>query len=737
MKVVILGGGPAGLYCGLLIKKAGLSHDVTIIERNPPDITYGWGVVFSDRTLASFQRADFKTYGQITDQFVIWDAIDVHYRGETIRCGGHVIASISRKRLLNILQERCAELGVNLRFSTEISDLSELPACDLLVGADGVNSLVRKTYEEQFGPSIELGNAKYIWLGADKVLDAFNFIFHQNEYGLFQVHAYPFSGSMSTFIVECDEQSWLNAGLDLADESYSLAFCQQLLKDDLGGQLQDGLLSNNSRWVNFPTLKTKHWSHAIQSPDGKATRTRTRLVLLGDSGHTAHFSIGAGTKLAMEDAISLAGALEQHPDLGRALNEYELERKPVVETFQRAAHESQSYFETIKRYLGLEPMPFAFQLLTRSGRISYDDLHFRDARFGDAVDRRFSDAANCLNRLKPKNLRVASESPMFAPPPMFAPITLRGLTLSNRIVASPRCECAAHDGAPGDCQAEAIVGAASGAGLVLTGICAVSPEGRITPGDTGMYDARHEAAWASVVEQAHDRRGHIAVQIGHAGRRGSTRPRAEGLDRPLREGNWPLLSASALPYTPCSQLPKEMGRADMDLVRENFVQAARMAGRAGFDMLQLHFADGYLLASFLSPLTNVRQDSYGGDLEGRLLCPIEVFDAVRAVWPSQKPLSVTLTASDCSKGGLEVEDAIAIARALKEHGCDLIDVRAGQTVPDGDPAYGRGYLTSYSERLRNGAGVPTMVGGYLSTSNEVNTVLAAGRGDLCIVSRVD
>ncbi|MDQ3928633.1 MAG: FAD-dependent monooxygenase, partial [Chloroflexota bacterium] len=375
--ITVLGGGPAGLYFALLAKKADPPCDITVIERNPANVTYGWGVVFSDRTLASFQRADYKTYERITENFVIWDAIDVRYRGETIRCGGHVIAAISRRLLLNILQERCAELGVNMVFGREVHDLEELGSSyDLLVAADGIHSLARKQYEAEFKPSIDMGRARYIWLGADKVLNAFTFIFHETEHGLFQVHAYPYSGTSSTFIVECAENTWQRAGLDDATEEESLAFCRRLLNNDLDGAR---LLSNNSKWISFPTLKTKNWHTQIRNPKSQVRN----LVLMGDAAHTAHFSIGSGTKLAMEDAIALANALEQHSDIEKALNEYELERKPVVETFQRAAHESQTYFETLKRYLVLDPVPFAFQLLTRSGRITYDDLHFRDARFGD------------------------------------------------------------------------------------------------------------------------------------------------------------------------------------------------------------------------------------------------------------------------------------------------------------------------------------------------------------------
>lgn len=738
MKIVILGGGPAGLYAGLLIKKNNPAHDITILERNAADVTYGWGVVFSDRTLASFQRADARSYEQITNHFVIWDAIDTCYRDERIRCGGHVIASIARKRLLNILQERCRELGVTLRFGCDMADLSQLGAYgdfdnyDLLIAADGINSTVRRAYAGHFQPTIAQGKARYIWLGTDKVLDSFTFIFRENEHGFFQVHAYPFGGNASTFIVECDEETWLKAGLDKASEAESIAYCEQLFAHDLQGA---SLFSNNSKWISFPTLKTKNWHYG-------------RIVLLGDAVHTAHFSIGSGTKLAMEDAIALAAALEQleqHDDLESALNAYELERKPVVETLQRAAMQSQSYFETLKRHANLEPVPFTFHLLTRSGRITYDDLKLRDVRFGDMIDRWYAQqaapyATKWGNRDMPFQTR-------FAPPPMFASFKLRSLQLPNRVVQSSTAEGML----PGvhirgmsllkfKLRRKGFVPFAwpfcAGAGLVIVEHVAISDDGRITPNNSGLYTEQQAGAWKWAMDSlAPISSAKSGIELNHAGRRGATRPRSQGVDRPLREGAWPLLSASALPYLPYSQAPKAMERADMERIRDDFVRATGYAEQAGFDLLQLNCAHGYLLASFLSPLTNQRHDEYGGSLENRLRFPLEVFEAVRAVWPEAKPLSVALTATDCVKGGFAVEDAIMVAKTLKERGCDLITVQAGQTTPEGEPAYGRGFLTPFSDRIRNEAGIPTLVGGYLISSDEVNTILAAGRADLCMMGQ--
>ncbi|HEX8982976.1 MAG TPA: FAD-dependent monooxygenase [Ktedonobacterales bacterium] len=695
MYITILGAGPAGLYCGLLLKKANPSHHVRILERNPPDATYGWGVVFSDRTLAAFQEADFKSYKAITSRFVLWDAIDTYYRGELIHCSGHVFAGLARKVLLTTLQERCRELGVLLAFSTEVERLESLAPADLVIAADGVNSLARRTHEAAFVPRISPGTARYIWLGADKTLDAFTFIFKESEYGLFQVHSYPFSGDRSTFIVECAEDVWRRAGLEQASEQESIVFCERLFADELRGAR---LYSNNSKWINFSTLKCAHWHTG-------------NLVLLGDAAHTAHFSIGSGTKLAMEDAIALANAIEQYPDLERALTEYELTRRPIVELLQGAAAESQGYFEHTQRFTTLPSAQFSFNLLTRSKRITYDDLRLRDPRYIEWVDRSF---ATCGSQ---------TEQITFAPPPVFTSLALGGLSLSNRIVTQP--------------SAERTWTAQAGAGLEIYGPLAVSADGRATPNQPGLYDADHSATLRAQVDSLHETSIKVCAVLNHAGRRGASRaPTASAslLDRPLVTGAWPLVSASALPYTPRSQTPSELTRDAMRAVIEQFTSAASVADARGFDMLLLHMAQGYLLASFLSPLTNQRTDDFGGSLANRMRFPLEVFAAVREVWPRQKPLGVALNCHDGVKGGLTLDDAVATAASLKALGCDLIQPMAGQTTPEASLPYGKAFLAPLAERIRTEVGMVTLVGGYITTTNEANTLLAGGRADLILMT---
>jgi anthraniloyl-CoA monooxygenase len=710
VKIVVLGAGPGGLYSAILLKKAHPSHDITVIERNPPDATFGWGIVFSDRTLTSLREADYRSYKSITDHFVIWDAIDVRYRKQVIRSEGHVFAGIARKKLLQILQQRCAEVGVAMHFHRDLADVSQLPPYDLLIASDGINSLVRKAYAEVFQPSLEIGKSKFVWLGAAMPFDSFTYLFEENEHGLFQVHAYTFDGDTSTFIVECTEQAWRNAGLDQATEADTIAYCEKVFDDTLKGR---ALLPNRSLWLNFVTVRNKTWSHG-------------NIVLLGDSAHTAYFGIGSGTKMAMEDAVALANSFERHSDIESALNGYELERRPVIESLQRAAHESRTYFEETPRYLHFEPMQYAFRLLTRA-KISYDNLRIRDARYVASMDRWY------WGRVVQG--QSGASTALVVPPPMLTPLRLREMTAANRSVLAAASSSLAKDGLPGGEHREALVRQAlSGAGLVMTEIAAVAPEGRITPGCAGMYADEQQRAWSGIVEEI--RRvsdAKLCIQLGHAGRRGATRPRGEGLDRPLRQGSWPIVSASAIPYSPRSQTPTAIDGAGIANLRQDFVRAAQRAAEAGFDMLQLHFAQGYLAASFLSSLTNQRQDCYGGSLENRMRLLIEVLDDVRAVWPKERPLGIALTATDWSKGGFEIDDAVTVAAALKKHGCDIITVLAGQTVIDDDPHFGPGFLTSQSDRVRNEAHIPTIAAGYLTSTDQVNTIIAAGRADLCIM----
>ncbi len=714
MRIVSIGGGPAGLYFALLMKKADPGHDVTVVERNRADDTFGFGVVFSDATLDTFIEADRPTGEAITRAFAHWDDIDIHYQGQVLTSTGHGFSGMSRQALLDILQRRCAELGVALRFQTDVTDLTPYRDADLVLAADGVNSLVRSEYAEHFQPHVDWRPNRFVWLGTTFPFRAFTFIFKESPHGLWRVHAYRYDARHSTFIVETTETTWRRAGLDQASEDDTVVFAERLFARELEGHR---LLKNRSLWRSFPTVKNAHWHW-------------NNVVLIGDAAHTAHFSIGSGTKLAMEDAIALAGALHRHRDVAGALDAYEEERRPQVESIQRAAQVSLEWFEQTERYHGrLEPLQFAFSLLTRSLRVTHDNLKVRDAKFVETVDRWF--AAKAADQSK---VSVAAQP---VPPPMFIPLRLRELVLANRVVVSPMCQYSADDGTPNDWHLVNLGSrAVGGAGLVIAEMTDVSREGRISPGCTGMYKPEHVTAWKRVVEFVHAHSpARIALQLAHAGRKGSTRRLWEGIDEPLAEGNWPLISASAIPYFPHSQIPKAMDRADMERVQADFVKAASMAEAAGFDMLELHMAHGYLLASFVSPLTNTRTDAYGGTLDNRLCYPLAVFDAVRAVWPAARPISVKISATDWADGGVTPEESVEFARRLKAHGCDLVTVSTGQTVAHQHPAYGRLYQTPFSDRIRHEAGIATMTVGAVASYADVNSILAAGRADLCALAR--
>ncbi len=707
MRIGVLGGGPAGLYFALLAKKADPSHDIFVLERNAPDATFGWGVVFSEETLGALRDADYESYVDMIEALASWTGIDVHYRNDVVRSGGHVFSGAARKKLLEILQARVRSAGVGLEFHTEVPDLSRFDGCDLVVAADGVNSSVRRVYAEQLRPTLDVHRSKYVWFGTDLLFDAFTFIFRRTEHGMFQVHAYPFDAQTSTFIVECNQATWERAGLEHATEAESIAFCEELFALELAGHK---LMSNRSLWTSFVTVRCESWH-------------RGNVVLLGDAAHTAHFTIGSGTKLAMEDAISLSNALIRHrTDVEAALTEYEMERQPVIERFQEAARESATYFENVIRYSHFEPLQFSFHLLTRSGRITHLELERRDPAYLASVDRWFAKRTESAgDRLVP-------------PPPVFEPLRLRDLQLENRIVLSPPGEDMAREGLPDDRHlAPFREAAAAGPGLVLTEVVAVSAHGRITSGSAGLYEERHVHPWRALVRGVHDRRSRIGVVLGHAGRRGSTRPRREGIDRPLAKDGWPLISASPIPYTPRLPEPRAVDTRRFSEVTQDFVAAALLATACGFDLLVLDCSHGYLLASFLSPLSNRRDDEYGGSLENRLRFPLGVLDAVRAAWPSERPLGVRFTADDWAPKGITPEEATAAAAAFRDHGADLLDVVAGQTVANDRPAYGRMFLVPLSDRIRNEVRMPTMTSGNITTVDEVNTILAAGRADLCVM----
>jgi anthraniloyl-CoA monooxygenase len=711
-RVVCVGGGPAGLYAAILLRKALPRTRVEVFERNRPDDTFGWGVVFSDQTMDNFRLADPESHADIVGSFHHWDDIEVHFRGEVLRSGGHGFCGIARQRLLNILQERAAALGVELTFQREVEDDAAYVDADLVLGSDGVNSRVRARHAAVLEPSVEVRRCRYIWLGIERPFDAFTFAFERTEHGWFQIHAYQFSADLSTVIVETREETWRAHGLDRADTGQSIEFCERLFARYLGGRpLQSNARHlRGSAWLNFNRVSCRRWH------DGN-------VVLIGDAAHTAHFSIGSGTKLAMEDAISLVRHVTATRELPRALEAYHEERNVEVLKLQSAARNRMEWFENVARYTALPPRQFAYSLLTGSQRIGHENLKLRDDTFVAGYERWLADRSGADGATRA---------------PMFLPLRLRGLTLANRVVVSPMAQYMAKDGVPGDWHL-VHYGSRSlgGAGLVYTEMTCVSPEGRITPGCTGLWNETQRDAWRRIVGFVHDHSpAAFCLQLGHSGRKGSTQLGWQEMDRPLAGGNWRICAPSPLPYFEgVSQVPEPMTRADMDRVRDEFVRAAMLGHEAGFDMLELHMAHGYLLASFISPLTNKRDDAYGGALANRMRFPLEVLAAVRAAWPADKPLSVRISACDWADGGLDEDDLIAVAAAIKAVGADLIDVSSGQTVPWQEPVYGRMWQTPFADRIRNEVGIATIAVGNIFDADHVNSIIASGRADLCALAR--
>jgi len=734
MNIVCVGGGPAGLYAGLLMKQRDPAHAVTVIERNRPYDTFGWGVVFSDQTLDNLARADRPSADAILQAFNHWDDIDVHFKGRSVSSGGHGFCGIGRKRLLNILQRRCEELGVALVFDTEVADDQAIAAqydADLVIACDGLNSRIRARYAATYQPDIDTRQCRFVWLGTRKKFEAFTFAFERTEHGWFQAHAYQYDGDTSTFIVETPEEVWRKAGLDEMSQQQALAFCERLFAQYLDGH---ALMSNaahldgSAMWIKFPRIVCREWVHwnAIGAK-------RVPVVLMGDAAHSAHFSIGSGTKLALEDAIELAHCFARHEGEGieAVLAGYRALRAVEVLKLQSAARNSMEWFENVRRYTAMEAEQFAYSMLTRSQRLSHENLRLRDAGYVARLEQWIAARAYAQAGLPmPKTARSI--------PPMLTPFKVRGTVLKNRIVVSPMAQYSAADGVAGDYHLVHLgARAMGGAGLVFAEMTCVSADARITPGCPGLYAPAHTAAWQRIVDYVHaNTDAKIGIQLGHAGAKGSTRVAWEGADLPLAEGNWPLVAASEQQYLEgVSQTARAATPQDLERIKADFVRAAREAAKAGFDWLELHCAHGYLLSSFISPLTNRRADRYGGSLENRCRYPIEVFEAVRAAWPPDLPISVRVSANDWVEGGITPDDAVAIARLFKEAGADMIDCSSGQVSKREKPVYGRMYQTPFADRIRNEAAIPTIAVGAIYEADHANGIIASGRADLCAIAR--
>jgi anthraniloyl-CoA monooxygenase len=715
VKIVVIGGGPGGLYFALLMKKRYPTYTIAVYERNRRDDTFGFGVVFSDETLDNLMDYDAESYQGITEQFSYWDEIDFYFHGELVRSGGHGFCGTERRTLLMVLQERCRALGVQLNFSTEVTDLEAFADADLIVAADGINSFIREQFKEYFEPTIEWRRNHFIWLGSTAPSPAFSFYFTTNECGIWDLCTYQYKRDMSTWVIEAPEATWDKAEslIGSLSEQETVEYLERLWAHLLKGHK---LIANRSIWRRFPVVRNKNWYHR-------------NIVLLGDALHTAHFSIGSGTKLAMEDAINLLNAFEGAGSVDEALQRFQAGRREDVEKTQYAANVSALWTENPARYWRMEPVQACFSMLSRAKAVTFDNLKMRDAQFVEKVQSWFA------KTVRDQGFDLPLDNP---PPPMFTPFRLGNMVVENRVVVSPMNMYSAEPGGiPGDFHLVHLGRfGMGGAGIVFAEMTAVSELGRITPGCPGIYSADQVAAWKRISDFIHRQsKAKFCLQLGHSGRKGSTRRGWEGMDHPLPDGNWDLMAASPLAFHEFMHVPQEITRSQMLQVRDDYARAAVNADKAGFDMIEVHAGHGYLLSGFISPLSNQRQDEYGGSLENRMRFPLEIFDAVKANWPSHKPISVRISATDWAPGGITPEDGLKIAALFKQHGADIIDVSAGQTSRWANPVYGRMFQTPFSEMVRNEVRIPTIAVGNITTADQVNTIIAAGRADLCALAR--
>ena len=704
MKITVIGGGPGGLYFSILTKKAMPHWEINVYERNKPDDSFGFGVVFSDETLGEFLKRDMQSYELIRSKFAYWDDIIVARDGQEVSIAGNGFCGCSRKTLLKLLHQRCEEEGVKLHFQQNVDDLSQFKDSDIIVACDGIGSGIRSQFQNEFGTKIQLKSNRFVWMGSTKPLDAFTYFFRSTPFGMIVAHTYQYEEGMSTWIFECTNETWEKLQFEVENEANTVSKLSEIFKEELDGH---PLITNKSHWRQFPHVTNKNWHH-------------NNIVLLGDAKATAHFSIGSGTKLAMDCAIGLFDALMANPDnVQNTFLQYEKTRRNPVEMIQYAASVSLEWFENMNRYEKYPFYQFSFGCMTRSKKVTYENLRLRDQSYTDKVLEEF-------NQINKNNTNAAA----------FSTFKLRGLELSNRIVMSSMGQYAAIDGLVNNWHFQHYTSRAiGGLGLIITEMTAVDSNGRITLGCAGIYNEEQVVEWKKITDFVHEHTAtKIGIQLGHSGRKGAVKKPWEGTNEPI-DNAWELLSASAIAFNDKMAIPKEMNANDIQNVINQFANAAKNAEKAGFDMIELQAHHGFLLASFLSPLTNNRTDEFGGSVENRLKFPLQVFNAIRENFPSEKPISVRISATDWAESGISQEDVLFIASEFKKAGADIINVSTGNTVENQNPKTGRMWQVPFSDMVRNEAEVATITAGSITDIDQINTIILSGKADLVALGK--